>query len=414
MRILLVNKYNYPRGGADTYFLFLQAALTALGHEVAIFAMDHPRNYPSPWQKYFVSRISFNQKGIIGKIRAAGRIFYSFEAARKFGQLVDDFRPDIVHCHNIYHQLSPSILGVAKKRGIPVILHLHDYKLISPNYRLFARGKIWRASLDEKSYWAGVRDNCLESYPRSLLTYLEMVFHHKIGRFYERNVDRLIAPSQFMAKLVSENGWADDKIYTLANCVPVLEELKPAGPTSIRQPLLYFGRLSEEKGIEDLIRASKMCGTDLQIIGSGPIKEKLTKLAKSASGEGRTTFLGQIDGPALLDQIAKAGAVVIPSRWYENMPLALLEALALGKIVIASRIGGLPEVVKNGQNGFLFEPGNVADLGAKIKLVNNLSPEQAENIRQEALLSASQLSSKNYLKQLVNLYLELVNRREKA
>lgn len=136
MRILQVNKFNYIRGGAEKYFIEISKNLEELGHQVAIFSMHHPKNNPSPWEKYFVSRLSFNEAKLRDRLITPGRILYSLEAKRKFKSLVKDFKPDIIHIHNIYHQISPSILDVAKKYQIPVVMHLHDYKLICPKIHI--------------------------------------------------------------------------------------------------------------------------------------------------------------------------------------------------------------------------------------------------------------------------------------
>ena len=133
MKIIEVNKFYYRRGGAESYLLDIEKKLQSEGHQVAIFSMKHPKNQPSVWEKYFVSRLSFNEGSLWDKIRYPFRLFYSFEAKRKFEKLVKDFQPDVIHIHNIYHQISPSILPIAKKYGVPVYMHLHDYKLICPN-----------------------------------------------------------------------------------------------------------------------------------------------------------------------------------------------------------------------------------------------------------------------------------------
>ena len=134
MRILQVNKYNYLRGGSEKYFIELSKELERAGHQVAIFSMRHPKNLPSLWEKYFVSRVSFSENSLYYSLLRPFRVLYSFEAKRKFSKLIKKFKPDIIHIHNIYHQISPSILPVAKKYNIPVVMHLHDYKLICPNY----------------------------------------------------------------------------------------------------------------------------------------------------------------------------------------------------------------------------------------------------------------------------------------
>jgi len=129
MKILEINKFHFVKSGADRHFLDLIKLLRSKGHEVAVFAMDHPKNEFSPWSKYFVSYVGYGEKdSLYHKAKGVFRMFYSLEARNKVNKLLDDFKPEIVHIHNIYHQISPSILSAIKKRGIPVVMTVHDYK----------------------------------------------------------------------------------------------------------------------------------------------------------------------------------------------------------------------------------------------------------------------------------------------
>ncbi|MFA5754249.1 MAG: glycosyltransferase family 4 protein [Patescibacteria group bacterium] len=411
MRILQVNKFNYPRGGADKYFLDLTRALKATGHKTAIFAMDDPRNQPSPWKKYFVSRISFDEGKIADQFRAPGRIIYSREAKRKFQCLIDDFKPDLIHCHNIYHQLSPSILEVAKKNEIPVVLHLHDYKLICPNYRLFTKNHICYECLDRESYWPCVKNNCYASSGASLLAYLEMTIHHKILNIYKKNIDLLIAPSNFIRELLIRSGWPEEKMITIYNPAPEIGRLSGARlETDTKDYLLYFGRLATEKGIEDLIKTVRNNSWRLKIAGDGSEEKKLRLLSASEVDSGQIEFLGRLSKEPLEKIMAEARAVVIPSRWPENMPLSLLESLASGKIVVASRVGGIPEIIKDGENGFLFTPGNTKELTAKINRLLKLKKEEIKKIRLRARTSAQALNPNDHLKAILKIYQKLAKK----
>jgi len=407
MRILQVNKFNYPRGGAEVYFLWLQKALAARGHEVAVFSMLHPKNEASPWEKYFVSRVSFNAGGPLSRLKAAGRMLYSFAAARKFDRLLEDFRPDVIHCHNIYHHISPSILAVARKRNIPVVLHLHDYKLVAPNYTLYDHGHICYAGLGGR-YWDCVRQNCFGSYPRSFLAYLEMTLHHKIFHFYEKGLALALAPSRFMRDLVVGAGWPESKIAVLINPAPVVAASDPEAALPAPDPyLLYFGRFAPEKGVEDLLSAAKIGGYRLRLAGAGPQEGEFKKNYAAEITAGQFQFLGHLSRNALIKEIGGAVAVVLPSRWLENMPLALLETLAQGQIVIASRIGGLPEIIRDGVNGFLFKAGDIKDLAEKISLVLTLKEEQKIKIWRQAKETAAELNPEQHLEELLNIYLKL-------
>lgn len=404
MRILQVNKFYYPQGGADKYFINLTDALRKAGNEVIIFSMAHPANLPSEFSKYFVSQINFNNSSWRDKLKAPGRIIYSLEAKRKFKKLINDFRPDIIHLHNIYHQISPSILGVAKKAGIPVVMHLHDYKLICPNYQLFAGGKVCEACKPKK-YCKCAQKKCFKgSFTQSLLASLEMFIHHSILKIYKKNIDIFIAPSDFMKKKIVEFGWSAEKIKVIIN--PVFSETDKninANQSELEEDyLLYFGRLSKEKGLNTLIEAAALTGAKLKFAGNGPEEESLKEAAKKNGVQ--ADFLGFKDDAELRQIILKAKAVIIPSIWYENMPLSLLEALSLGKIVIAANIGGIPEIIKDKENGFLFDLYSANDLGVKIKLLNTLDTRTIQVIKEQAKQSVANLTKENNLREVLNIY----------
>lgn len=406
MKILQVNKFHYNRGGADKYYLELSESLRNSGHQVANFSMEHPNNIESEYSKYFVSRLSFNEGSFIDKIKTPARVIYSLEAKRKFRKLVEDFSPDIVHIHNIYHQISPSILDVAREFKIPVVMHLHDYKLICPNYQLFAHGKICEAC-KPNSYINCLKKKCFKnSYTKSALASLEMYIHHSCLKIYKKNISLFIAPSQFMKNKVAEFGWDRDKIKVIIN--PFSPQLQ-ASDNEIKEVekenyLLYFGRLSKEKGINTLIHAASKTGEKVKIAGVGSEKENLEKLAKELNTS--VEFLGFKKGNELKNIILKAKAVVIPSIWYENMPLSMLEALNLGSPVIASNIGGMPEIVKEGENGYLFDYGNSNDLASKIEKLNKSN---INKLIEGARESVKHLSSKDNSKEVLEVYTEILS-----
>ncbi len=409
MKILLVNKFYYPKDGVSNYLLGLEAKLKELGHEVSIFAMDNPKNIPCDSQKYFVSYLSFDQKGIINTWRSFARIFYSFEAKRKFSALVRDFQPDIIHIHNIYHQISPSILSVAKREKIPVVMHLHDYKLICPNYKLFTEGAICRRCQGGK-YYNCLLHKCLKnSYLKSLGGTLEMYFHHQIWGIYESSVNLFIAPSRFMKKTCEEFGWPENKIVWLHNFFNDQNiNFEKLSETKNENYLLYFGRLAEEKGVNVLLQALTKTNDKLKIAGEGPEEAKLKNLVTELDLKDRVEFLGFKTGAELETLIGGASAIIIPSIWYENMPLNMLEAMAKQKIVIASDIGGMPEIINDGQNGLLFAPGNASDLAAKIKLLAGLD---SQALGQAARETVKNLTAAAHVQEIIKIYQQVINKK---
>ena len=366
--------------------------------------MKHPKNLPSPWEKYFVSRISFNEGTWRDSLLAPGRIIYSFEAKRKFSKLVEDFKPDIIHIHNIYHQISPSILKVAMKKKIPVIMHLHDYKLLCPNYQLFVNNKICYRCWP-KRYSQCFKNRCFKnSFAKSLLASIEMCFHHKILKIYEKSISCFIAPSKFMKETLIKFNWPEDKIKLVYNFSEKMEnnfinELEDYG--------LYYGRLSKEKGIDILLKGIKKANNNftLKILGSGPEEENLKELTNSLGLNKQVEFLGFKSGDDLYDIIKKAKVIFLPSIWNENMPFVLLEALSLKKVVVVSRTGGLPELISDKETGFIFENSNVEELADIIK---NLDQYDLKKIGEKAYEISRDLDINNHLVKILDIYNNLL------
>jgi len=405
MKILQVNKFHYPRGGADAYFLSLVDAQRLAGHEVAVFSMHHPDNLPSPWSKYFVSRVSFNHQSLRDRWLTIGRVIYSLEAKRNFSRLLDDFKPDIIHCHNIYHHLSPSILDAAVSRKIPVVMHLHDYNLIAANYALYAKGG---HSCDPRRPWLCLKRRCIkDSLPATALGLLTTWLHHDILKIYERGLDALVAPSHYMAGIVEKyrsNLPTPKVIYNSFD--PNLVKQQGANVDKTENYLLYFGRLSEEKGLDIMIRAAALSGQPIKIAGIGPEQEKLTNLILELGAP--VELIGYRSGQDLANLIIKSKAVIISSVCRENMPLSILEAMSLSKAIIASRIGGLPEIVEHGVNGFLFEPEDYKDLAEKIKLLDKAD---ITVLGEASRNKVSGLSPQANQEKIMSLYQELLTKK---
>lgn len=413
MKILQVNQYYYPRGGADKYFLDLSRSLTNLGHEVAVFSMKHPKNEDSVWSKYFVSRVSFNKQTLNDFFKTPGRVLYSLEAKRNFKKLLEDFKPDIIHCHNIYNHISPSILDAASAKKIPVVMHLHDYKLVCPNHMLFVKGKYCEECKPHK-YYNCIKNNCIkDSLAGSILACSEMYLHHNILKIYEKKIDLFIAPSNFMKDMMIRFGQNKEKIevvYNPHNLVKKVISLNDQANIKLDDYILYFGRLSEEKGLRTLIEASFRTKQKVIIAGAGPEEDKLRKLTSILKAP--IEFIGLKSSEELIDIIKQAKAVIMPSIWAENMPLSLMEALSLNKIVIASKIGGLPEVIKHNENGILFEPGNVDDLVNKIDYLNNLSFEDKTSLEKQAGKTSKLFSANKNIEEILNIYKKVIKNRK--
>jgi glycosyltransferase involved in cell wall biosynthesis len=408
MRILLINKFHYLKGGSERCYFDTARILTDYGHEVAFFAMAHPENIPSPWSKYFVEEADYlqSQGGLFRKIKLAGKIIYNFQAQKNLEKLIKEFKPEVAHLHNIYHQLSPSIIRTLKKNKIPMAITLHDYKLVCPNYNLLARGKIWEKSRPAK-YYKCFFDRCVkDSYVKSLVCVLEAYFH-KFLKIYDQ-VDAFISPSRFLIEKFKEFDF-EKEIKYLPN--PLLfDSSEKAGERKNHNYILYFGRLSEEKGVDDLIRAYSLLKIDSKLIiaGAGPQADSLKKLAAEKGLKEKIVFVGHQKEEALWNLVKRANFIVVPSRWYENAPYNVSEAMALTKVVICAKIGGLSEIIRDRENGFLFEPGDIGELAEKMRKILSL-PEEAKNkIGERARQTIEEKNNKeNYYNNLKNIYEEI-------
>ncbi len=409
MKILLVNKFNWLGGGADKYFLDLADLLAKNGHQVVKFCMHHPRNFPDNNSNYFVSYVDKDQKGIFNKIRYAFRVLYSFEAKKKFTELIRQEKPDLIHIHNIYHQISPSILSVAKKFDIPVVMHLHDYKLVAPNYSLFSHGKIDTSSVGGH-YWRCIMNKSFNnSYLQSVLVAIEMWFHHTLLKIYEKNISFFLAPSKFIRDFMIEAGIPSEKVihfpYFVAGIEKDIPEYQPG------KEFLYYGRLSEEKGIEIALRALALVpDACLKIIGEGKDRETLEKLSVELGVSDRVRFMGALYSEELKSEIRSARAVVVPSIWYEVFGLVNVEAAALGKLVIASEIGGISETVIPEKSAWLFPAGDEKILATILKhaLENPSEVEQAGKVGRDFVLE--NFTSEIHWLRLKNIYAQALGK----
>ena len=403
MKILLINKYHYRKGGAERAYFDMADILTKGGHEVAFFSMKHVQNEPTVWSKYFVSEVDYSDKKLsLGrKIHSALRIIWNHEANVKLAALINDFQPDVAHAHNIYHQLSPSIFHILKKKKVPIVLTLHDYKLVSPNYSLYANSALW----DHSSGLRCIKDRCVQgSYLKSTTCAIEKWMHGFWGSY--ALVDVFISPSRFLALKVKELGWKGRDIVVLPN--PLRNDELTATNVNVIVPdrILFFGRLSPEKGIDQLVRAMQnVPKKQLVILGDGPAKEFLQQLVTELNLKERISFLPAQYGDALTREIQTAEAVVIPSLWYENLPYVVTESLSLGAVVVAAASGGIQERIIHGVNGFLYP---LNDEKSLVKILQSLETANLQLVRENAQKSVQDLTPERFRASLENIYKTLV------
>lgn len=366
-KLLSLNNYAYIRGGSDAVFLAHDRLFAEKGWDTAIMAMQHPKNFPSKWSPYFVDEIEMGRDySLAQKAKMSAKIIYSLEARRKLSALLDAFTPDVAHIHNIYHHISPSVLSLLKARGIPMVMTAHDLKLACPNYKMLNRTGVCERCRGG-NYLNVIRHRCLHgSVALSTLVALESTIHRAL-RSYSGNLSRIVAPSAFMRTKLIDWGWPAPLIEVIPNFV-AYESMQPQyAPGSY---FVYFGRLQMDKGLDTLVHAAAQARVALHFVGTGPDEAAVVQLAGQLGAE--VTFHGYQSGAALHALVRGARAAVIPSRLYENAPIAALEAYALGKPVIGSRIGGIPELVREGETGALFDTGDAAALAAILRRYQDL------------------------------------------
>jgi glycosyltransferase involved in cell wall biosynthesis len=391
MKILLANKFYYPRGGDCVYTLNLEQLLKQHGHEVAIFAMQYPENLPTLWSKYFPSEIKFS----MGKnmIEAMSRPFGTKEVATKFTALLNDFKPDVLHLGNIHSQLSPIIAKIAHERGVKVVWTLHDYKLLCPRYDCLRDGKYTceKCFTDKKQ---AVKNRCMKnSLAASVIAYCEAIKWNR--QRLEEYTDSFICPSRFMYSKMTQGGFKEKKLNYLYHAIDI-DRTKKEDYTK-EHYYCYLGRISHEKGVTTLINAAKTLPYKLKAIGGGPLEEALREKIKDYSN---IDFVGYKQWTAIKEIVGKARFLVTPSEWYEVLGIVNIESLCLGTPVLGANIGGIPEVIEEGKNGMLFESRNVKDLKDKIQKMFTTNFEY----KTIAETAQQQYSGENHYKGLIKIY----------
>ncbi len=405
MRILSVHNYHYIGGGADRTFLQTNELLRERGHQVIPFSVADGRNIPSEYSSYFLSDIE-SSNFLVKSLKRVERTFYSLEARRKLAQLIDDHPSDIAHLHNIYGRISPSILDVLNARGIPVVQTLHDYKLICPVHSLLSREGRVCEDCQPTRYYKCFLNNCSPysfSLLKSGLHALEMYFHHFMLSYQER-IDRFIAPSLFLRSKMSQFGVDEEKIIH----IPIFVRIDEFTPIyQAENYIAFFGMVSHLKGLDILIEAMKdVPHTPLLVIGSGPQLHDCMRQAERLALD-NVRFLGFKRGEELRRLVARAMFSVLPSRWYENNPAAVLESFASATPVIASNTGGIPELIENGRDGLLCEPNSVKDLHNKIVYLLKHKGQVGEMGRRARWKVEEYYNAETYYEKLMAVYREL-------
>jgi glycosyltransferase involved in cell wall biosynthesis len=372
MRVLQVNKFLYGGAGAETVMFRTADLLRTNGHEVSFFAMQDPRNVACAETGYFPQGRYYGEgQGVLRRARDAAASVYSLEARKALRRLLQDQRPDVAHLHNVYHQLTLSVVDELAAQRIPIVMTLHDYKPVCPSYTLYVEDAPCRRCVTGHPGHA-IAHRCIKgSRAASTVGAFEAVLA-RARRTYDR-IDAFISPSQHLANVMVQGGLPAERMHVIPNFVADEQLRTPveAGHAKDEKsgiPMVVFvGRLEEVKGIRVLIAAARELVSEVEVVvvGKGPLEPEV----RAANDEGVVRYLGVRDWPDIARLMDRARALVVPSIWEENCPMVVLEAGARGCPVIASDRGGLSELVDHEIDGLLTQPGVCSQLVEAIRWV---------------------------------------------
>lgn len=398
MNIGTVNNFYYLRGGSERVFFDEERALRAAGHEVVPFSTNRVENEPASSASFFVEGRDLDQLSAVGKIRAVPAMIHSRVARKAFGRLLDEHRPDIVHCHNIYGTLTTSILLEAKRRDIPAVMTAHDAKLVCPSYLCLNHGEVCEACQGRR-YRHCLQNRCHKNSLVASAIYTAESYYNKWLKRYDI-LKCVISPSRFLKGLLEKSGYPADWVAYLPNAVDVKAFAPQFSPGDY---VLYAGRLSKEKGLLTLLQAINGTGVPLRVVGNGPLRAEVEQFVQQHSIP-LVQFEGYRSGEELASLYRNAAFLVLPSECYENAPMTLLEAFAYGKPVLGARIGGIPELIRPGETGELFEARNVEQLRTTLIQMWNDRPRLEERGRNARKLVEEQLSLDRHYEGLISIY----------
>lgn len=400
MKILMINKFLHPNGGSETYIFKLGECLKEYGNEVQYFGMEHENRCVGNNVGAYTSNMDFHGGSKLSKITYPVKTIYSIEARKKIRKVLDGFQPDVCHLNNFNYQLTPSIILEINKwrkenrKTCKIVFTAHDYNLVCPNHML--NNPLTHENCE--SCLGGHFKNCIKgkcihsSTAKSIVGAAEAYFWNAKGVY--KYIDKIVCCSKFMKRIMDSNPLFAKKTVVVHNFVDDLKyEYKEK-----ENYVLYFGRFSEEKGIRTLLEVCKeLPEVKFVFAGSGALEDEIRKVPN-------IECVGFKSGKELHNLISKAKFSVYPSEWYENCPFSVMESIMFATPVIASKIGGLPELVQDGVNGILFEYKNKNDLKNKISELWNddkKSAELSENCKKTKFLDVDK-----YYHILVNVYID--------
>lgn len=410
MKIILVNYRYFISGGPERYYFNIKEVLERNGHEVIPFSIKSSRNFPNDYEKYFLDIVddevyfAQSKKSLKVILKSFARMFYSFEAKRKFKRLLQDTRPDLVYVMQFHNKISPSIIDAAQSLRIPVVHRISDFQYMCPNALFYNDVK-------------GVCEDCLKGKRLSCVKYkcvLNSTVYSVIKMAAKwlhdcmkitRKINAFVVPSSFTLKKLNEYGIPMDKLHH----IPTFFNLKEENPKVEYNPfILFVGRIEKQKGLMTLIKTFEGTDYNLKIIGfsNDGYEDVLKDYLKGK--QHHIEFLGRKSFEEIVPYLKSCLCTVVPSEWYDNFPNVILESFAYKKAVIATDFGSLPELVHDNQTGLTFKYANIEDFRVKVKYMFEHVDEARQMGEQAYQNLIKSYSPESHYNQLIKLFHEIV------
>ncbi len=409
MKILQINNYHYIRGGSDRVYFETSKILEKNGHDVLFFSVKDHESEKHYSDKYFVKPFNYENVGLLKKIKLAVKFIYNNEAKENLELLIKNEKPDIAHLHIFYGHLTSSILPILKKYNVPIVMSVHEYRMLCPaNIMRNNKGKVCEKCA-EGNYFNCIIGKCTKnSLAYSTISAMECFVRDRFFS-YEEYIDKFIMVSQFiMDKHIQHKPSFKSKSKQIYNFI----DLSKYSPNFLHEDYyLYFGRLSHEKGIMTLLNAWRnFTDLRLKIVGIGELEEDVIKYIDEHKMS-NVELVGFLNGDALFDVVKRSKFIFVPSEWYENNPMTVIEGFAFGKPVIGAKIGGIPELVKDDFNGFVFNSGDLDDLTETIRRAESVSSDTYKILGKNAHNFAEEnFNETKYYCELLKIYEELLTK----
>ena len=352
MKILFVHNSYQQQGGEDIVVSAEIKLLKSMQHDVRLFTMSNKV-----------------VKGFVARLQTAFNCHYSQQSKKKLCAELNFFHPDVVHVHNFFPLLTPSVYDACREASIPIVQTLHNYRTVCSSALLMRKGSICEKCISHSPYWAILHRCYRNSFLGSFIV-ARMIDYHRTNKTWANKIDQFIALTKFGKKKFIEAGFPQTKISAKPNFINAPMIKKNTIGTQRKKKALFVGRLSAEKGVETLIKAWKKINFHLEIAGNGPLFQKLKGYVPS-----NVTFLGHLSKDEIIKKMTESSFLIMPSIWYEGFPMVIVESFACELPVVASKLGSMEEIIENGVTGLHFKPGNADDLSEKIKKMIS-SPEK--------------------------------------